>query len=954
MFVALAPPPSTANHSLLHGCNELMAVATVSAFSGAMGSVLAKLAALLADDFKLAKGAKKDIVSLRDEMSTINASLMVLSEMEEPMDAPHRELRDKVRELAYDMEDCLDVSMHRLGDASGKAGLLGELKTLGARYKIATLIRALTDRVAALGDRRKLVLQLPERPPSRAVRVDPRIQALYADAANLQGIGGPREKLVELLQDGTPQLKVVSIVGFGGIGKTTLANQVYTTIQGKYDLKAFVSVSRTPNLAKILSDIERQFFGYYCDSSQDESELIDSLRMWLEDQRYLIVIDDIWDIEAWNILKNCFIDNNRGSRVITTTRAEDTAKECCSSSHDCVYRIKPLSDVASRRLFYRRIFHSEDACPEQLKCISNDILKKCGGLPLAILTIGSMLARQQEVRSMEIWEKIMHSFRFHLETSPAFDWMRHVFNLGYNDLSLDLKTCMLYLGIFAEEDKILKADLLRRWIAEGFITERHGDCQEEIAESYINELINRNMIQIAEFDDCGDVFSVRMHDLLLEYIILKSTEENFITYINDDKHSTKGSFEVRRLSVQVRNSESCAVLENMALTQARSFNLWSPAQWLPSLKKFRLLRVLHLDIFGSKDRQYDMSSVSSLFQLRYLRIRGILCEKLLGTQLRNLEQLRTLDVSGEFGGYFTLDARMLPSTLQHLNLEKGVWLKGGIGRLRDLRTLCEFEIDLGDEGRMKELGELTNLRELKLYRYRSGSGDTTCDVLLSSLCRLCKLRSLIIRGPIHVDPDFLTRWSPPPRHLRRLHLLACPFSTVPADLLAQLGSLSSLEIRVLSLPSDGADVLARLTSLVHMTLHVHNSPPQEGIVVLRRAAFPNLRKLSFRCEAPCLAFEQGTMPRLRSLVVECYERGTRHTDGVLDGIEHLGSLDELKVSVFQREDFRSRYGCHAQVGRTEMVRHRKWDGRSLEAALKEAISKHPGTAGGLRVVIEEA
>jgi len=80
----------------------------VSAFSGAMASLLSKLTGLLAQDFKLARSVKEDIVSLRDEMSTINASLMELSQMEEPIDDLHRELRGKVRELAYDMEDCVD------------------------------------------------------------------------------------------------------------------------------------------------------------------------------------------------------------------------------------------------------------------------------------------------------------------------------------------------------------------------------------------------------------------------------------------------------------------------------------------------------------------------------------------------------------------------------------------------------------------------------------------------------------------------------------------------------------------------------------------------------------------------------------------------------------------------------------------------------------------------------
>ncbi|CAL5075642.1 unnamed protein product [Urochloa decumbens] len=919
-----------------------MEAAMVSAFSGAMGSLLTKLAGLLEKDFKLASSAKKDILFLRDEMRSINTSLMVLSEMDEPIDLPHRELRDKVRELAYDMEDCVDIYTH----SANKAGFLYDLKTLGARYETAKLIKDLKARVEQLGNRHNLFVQLPERP--RAVRVDPRIQALYTDAANLQGIDGPRQELVELLQDGAPQLKVVSIVGSGGIGKTTLVNQVYKAIQGRYDCTAFVSVSRAPNLIKILSDLLDRI-GWYSSSQDDTEELISTLRDYLQDKRYLIVIDDIWTIEAWNIIRCCFIENNRGSRVITTTRTEGTAKECCSTLHDYVYKIRPLNDVDSKRLFYRRIFQSEDACPEQLKSISSEILKKCGGLPLAILTIGSILATHQEACSMEIWEKMIHSFRFQLETSPALEWMRHVFDLGYNDLSLDLKTCMLYLGIFPEDCKILKDDLLRRWIAEGFITDRHSHCQEETAESYYFELINRNMIQIAEYDDCGEVISVRVHDLVLEYIILKSTEQNFITTISD-KHITKGSSEVRRLSVHVRNSESYNVLENMALTQVRSFNLWGPAQWLPSLKKFRLLRVLHLDIFGSEDRQYHMSSVSSLFQLRYLRTRGILCRKLLQTQLQNLEQLQTLEVVSE-REYYDLDARMLPSTLRHLKIKAGVELVGEIGRLRDLRTLCEFEILLRNGERMKELGALTNLRELKLYRCQSGRDDTTCDVLLSSFCRLCSLRSLIIRGPMSLNqyPDFLARWSPPPRHLRRLHVLACLFSTVPADFLAQLGNLSSLEIKVRSLPSDGADVLSRLTLLVHLTLHVQ-SAPREGVVVFRHAAFPNLKEFLFRCEALCLAFEAGAMPRLRVLEIECYARGTRLSDRVLEGIEHMGSLDKLKVNVFGREDFISRFACSAVVEEPRVEEHRRWEEESLEAALKEAISKHPGS---LRVVIRD-
>ncbi|CAN6166039.1 unnamed protein product [Urochloa humidicola] len=97
------------------------------------------------------------------------------------------------------------------------------------------------------------------------------------------------------------------------------------------------------------------------------------------------------------------------------------------------------------------------------------------------------------------------------------------------------------------------------------------------------------------------------------------------------------------------------------------------------------------------------------------------------------------------------------------------------------------------------------------------------------------------------------------------------------------------------------------------------------------------------------AFEAGTMPRLRILKIECYQRGTRLSDGVLDGIEHLGSLDELKVNVFERKNFISRYYKCAIIEKPNVEAHRRWEGESLEAALKEAISKH---SGSLRVVIQ--
>ncbi|XP_022684227.1 putative late blight resistance protein homolog R1B-16 [Setaria italica] len=656
---------------------------------------------------------------------------------------------------------------------------------------------------------------------------------------------------------------------------------------------------------------------------------------------YLIVIDDVWTKDAWEYFKCCFVQNNRGSRVLITTRIEDVAKawDPCFDGH--VYRIKPLYDLDSKRLFHRRIFGSEDACPEQLKAVSDEILKKCGGLPLAILSVAGILASHEEVNSKQTWEKIKNYLGFQLERNHGFGSMRHVFNLGYNNLSLDLKTCMLYLGIFPEDSEIIKDDLMNRWIAEGFITKKLFSGPEEIAESYFNELINKNMIQVARMDDCGHVLSCRVHDVMLEFIMLKAAEENFVTIIND-LQNTRGSLKARRLSLQVRNS-GCNnhAREDMDVSQVRSLNFWGPAECMPSLSKFRLVRVVHLDVNDSEDDQCDMSSFCKFFQLKYLRIRGLGCRKL-PRQLRSLQHLETLEIHPGKTTTMKIDATKLPPTLWHLVVPSTVKMIGAMESMTALRTLALGKLDVvhpkDAEKIIKGLGELANLRELKLSLSHSSSqiAQVVGDLLPSSLGRLSNLKSLIIGGSFAIHEDALTRWHTPPRHLRRLHALVCPFSTFPTGWITQLDSLRSLEIKVVSLPRDGAEVLARLTLLVHLRLHVDKHAPEEGVVI-HRAAFPHLKEFWFAYQVPCLMFEAGAMPGLQSLTVQCYASAERQADGVLDGIEHLGSLKlcRVDIAVFG--------GIGLQAAFVPKKEVQRWNKQDLQAAFRMAINKHPGS-----------
>jgi hypothetical protein len=269
-----------------------MEAALVSVSTGVMKPLLSKLTKLLEEEYIKVKGVRKQIMFLRDELSAMSATLEVLADAEQ-LNPETRLWRDKLRELAYDLEDCIDGFMARVDD--GRGGGTGikkffrKLKRLKARHDIANQIEKLKASVMEASDRHKRYDFAQTKHSSSTSSVDPRLQALYEDIEKLVGIDGPKKHIIELLSmemnGPSTKLKVVPIVGCGGLGKTTLAKQVYDTIEGQFSCSAFVSVSRTPDVTKILKHISSGigFTGY----TQDDGvkQLIDKLRNYLHCKR---------------------------------------------------------------------------------------------------------------------------------------------------------------------------------------------------------------------------------------------------------------------------------------------------------------------------------------------------------------------------------------------------------------------------------------------------------------------------------------------------------------------------------------------------------------------------------------------------------------------------------------------------------------------------------------------
>ncbi|VAI91227.1 unnamed protein product [Triticum turgidum subsp. durum] len=230
-----------------------MEAALVSVGTGVMKPLLSKIYNLLKEEHSKFKGVRRQIEETKDEMSGMEAALEVLADAEQ-LDAEMRAWKEDVRELSYDMEDCVDDFIarvdHERGRSTGLKGFFDKLKKLKPRHEIAGEIERLKARAIEASKRHKRYKLDRQSPGSTTTcDIDPRLHALYAEVGELVGIKGPREHILEWFKSeaSSTQLRVVSIVGPGGLGKTTLANAVFETIKSEFSCSALVSVSRKPN-----------------------------------------------------------------------------------------------------------------------------------------------------------------------------------------------------------------------------------------------------------------------------------------------------------------------------------------------------------------------------------------------------------------------------------------------------------------------------------------------------------------------------------------------------------------------------------------------------------------------------------------------------------------------------------------------------------------------------------
>ncbi|KAI3463678.1 hypothetical protein Pfo_020341 [Paulownia fortunei] len=303
---------------------------------------------------------------------------------------------------------------------------------------------------------------------------------------------------------------------------------------------------------------------------------------------------------SWDKVKMFLPDNDNGSRILVTTRLLKLAVDFGSCSP---YQIDFLDKEKTWDLLREKVF-TQEGCPNELEKIGKNIAKRCKGLPLALLVIGGLLAKSKRTR--EHWESVERDVTSAVNNENDEHFIK-ILSLSYSYLPIYLKPCFLYLAMFPEDFAIRVSRLIRLWVAEGFIKSTKAKSLEEVAEEYLEDLIDRNLILIRQRGSSGKVKTCSIHDLLMDLCRREAHKDKLLRIaLLDSPNISPYIQSERRLSIHYskRDKKVCKALRLATLNRSLlSYFEWKSG-W--TARRFSLLRVLDV---------VDKYSIGEILQL---------------------------------------------------------------------------------------------------------------------------------------------------------------------------------------------------------------------------------------------------------------------------------------------------------------------------------------------------
>jgi len=871
-------------------------------------------AAASSSSYRPVMGLKEKVQSIRREKELMDALLLDAQEMGE-LEGRSRIWVEQLRDISLEAQSVINKYDAKL---KHKPNVIYIFK-YWTRRVLNKKVDGIKNKIEEASRRRKAyrLVQIQSRAVSMFQILRARTQlSLVANESSVVGFHDDTQVLMAELLSDEKRRCITWIVGIGGTGKTTLAKLIFedNTVIAHFQRRVWVSLPSNCTTNQFVAEIGKEAAKQI--TVEEEVLSTDYVLTTLAHTKYLVIVDGIKETSQvyLDTLNRAIPDMSTGSRVLFTTRNENVAQHAAGTIF--VHPLQLLDDETSWLLFTRHL--KVDIHPEsetELIKVGKEIVMKCGGLPSQILKMSDLLSHKDVTH--EEWSSVLRGEQ--LNEDQIQSWSETLDTIN-NNLPSYLRRCLFYFVIFPAEFGIPVRRLVVLWVAESLVHQTEDDEMppELVAERYLTELIDRNMVQVSKRKRNGKVKTCRLPSALRQLWLTKANESRFLhgrQSATDSNEDPKKSI-IRRVADHLDKDDIWNDHIHGDITDSTSLKTYykdvlsflsfdtqegsKPGHQVGNFLKgcissdcFLLLRVLDLE------RVYKPklpNRIARLSRLRYLGLRWTYLESL-PSSISKLLKLQTLDLKHTY--IHTLPSSIWKMELRHLFLSETFRSrfppqpKGN--SLSDLQTLWGLFVD--EETPVKDgLDRLVNITKLGLA------------------CQSMSLNQEVMIAQLDTVADWITKLE----HLQSLRLKSRDEEGRPWNLhLKSLENNINLTDMYLLGRLSSSSILSQFPlSLVELTLS-HSELEDDPMILLKD--FPHLRTLCLLAESYAgtavvcesqsfpqlhvlkfwklqhleeIKIEPGALPCLRQLEI----RSCPNLQMLPDGLKHVNTLLELKLT----------------------------------------------------------